>query len=295
MNASPRRTIALRHEPERERSSSSASGRWRCSWSCWRSVSFPGCAISGSWPRPRKRPRPRCREVHVVRPEPAAAADLSLAATTQAIQDSIIYARTSGYLSKRLRGHRGPREGGPAPGGDRVARDRPATEAGRSRPPAVREEPGSAEGHPRSRAGDDGALPGGRCGRRGRQADGRSERLCLSHGPGRGRRGGGVCRVEQGQRPATARADVVPARPGALQRHGDPAQRGRGRIDHGGQPRQQHRRGAVQRDRRRERAVRGGADRHAPRVRQRSPGICAERDRRSAGPGDGQRAASCNR
>ena len=40
-------------------------------------------------------------EVYVVRPEPAAAADLSLAATTQAIQDAIIYARTSGYLSKR--------------------------------------------------------------------------------------------------------------------------------------------------------------------------------------------------
>src|ERR1700675_2853941 len=40
-------------------------------------------------------------EVHVVRPEQASAADLSLAATTQAIQDAIIYARTSGYLSKR--------------------------------------------------------------------------------------------------------------------------------------------------------------------------------------------------
>ena len=40
-------------------------------------------------------------EVQVVRPESASAADLSLAATTQAIQDAIIYARTSGYLSKR--------------------------------------------------------------------------------------------------------------------------------------------------------------------------------------------------
>src|SRR3989441_4623815 len=40
-------------------------------------------------------------EVYVIRPEPAAGADLSLVATTQAIQDSIIYARTSGYLSKR--------------------------------------------------------------------------------------------------------------------------------------------------------------------------------------------------
>src|SRR5713226_7928826 len=40
-------------------------------------------------------------QVYVIRPEPAGAAGLSLAATTQAIQDSIIYARTSGYLSKR--------------------------------------------------------------------------------------------------------------------------------------------------------------------------------------------------
>src|SRR5438309_6300786 len=40
-------------------------------------------------------------EVYVIRPEPASDADLSLAATTQAIQDAIIYARTSGYLRKR--------------------------------------------------------------------------------------------------------------------------------------------------------------------------------------------------
>src|SRR5437763_7012778 len=40
-------------------------------------------------------------QVYVVRPEPASEADLTLAATTQAIQDSIIYARTSGYLRKR--------------------------------------------------------------------------------------------------------------------------------------------------------------------------------------------------
>ncbi len=40
-------------------------------------------------------------EVYVIRPEPASEADLSLAATTQGIQDTIIYARTSGYLRKR--------------------------------------------------------------------------------------------------------------------------------------------------------------------------------------------------
>jgi RND family efflux transporter MFP subunit len=40
-------------------------------------------------------------QVYVVRPQRAVEAGLSLAATTQAIQDSIIYARTSGYLRKR--------------------------------------------------------------------------------------------------------------------------------------------------------------------------------------------------
>src|SRR4029434_6300340 len=40
-------------------------------------------------------------QVYVIRPEPASEADLSLAATTQGIQDTIIYARTSGYLKKR--------------------------------------------------------------------------------------------------------------------------------------------------------------------------------------------------
>ena len=40
-------------------------------------------------------------EVHVVRPQAASAAQLSLPGTTQAIQDSIIYARTSGYLARR--------------------------------------------------------------------------------------------------------------------------------------------------------------------------------------------------
>jgi multidrug efflux pump subunit AcrA (membrane-fusion protein) len=39
--------------------------------------------------------------VYIVRPQPAVEADFSLAATTQAIQDSVIYARTSGYISKR--------------------------------------------------------------------------------------------------------------------------------------------------------------------------------------------------
>jgi RND family efflux transporter MFP subunit len=37
----------------------------------------------------------------VARPEPASEAGLSLAATTQAIQDAVIYARASGYLRKR--------------------------------------------------------------------------------------------------------------------------------------------------------------------------------------------------
>ena len=40
-------------------------------------------------------------QVAVIRATTASDAELSLAATTQAIQDSIIYARTSGYISKR--------------------------------------------------------------------------------------------------------------------------------------------------------------------------------------------------
>ncbi len=39
--------------------------------------------------------------VYVIQPDAAAEADLSLAATTQAIRDAFIYARSSGYLSKR--------------------------------------------------------------------------------------------------------------------------------------------------------------------------------------------------
>jgi RND family efflux transporter MFP subunit len=39
--------------------------------------------------------------VNVIRPQPATRASLSLPGTTQAISDAIIYARTSGYLSKR--------------------------------------------------------------------------------------------------------------------------------------------------------------------------------------------------
>jgi RND family efflux transporter MFP subunit len=39
--------------------------------------------------------------VYVIRPEAAGEADLSLAATTQAVQDAVIYARTSGYIRKR--------------------------------------------------------------------------------------------------------------------------------------------------------------------------------------------------
>lgn len=39
--------------------------------------------------------------VYVVQPKPADEADLSLAATTQAFKDTTIYARTSGYISRR--------------------------------------------------------------------------------------------------------------------------------------------------------------------------------------------------
>src|SRR5262245_102183 len=39
--------------------------------------------------------------VYVVQPERATDADLSFAATTQAFRDAIVYARTSGYISRR--------------------------------------------------------------------------------------------------------------------------------------------------------------------------------------------------
>jgi RND family efflux transporter MFP subunit len=40
--------------------------------------------------------------VYVIQPQPSADTDLSLAATTQAFQDATIYARTSGYMSRRI-------------------------------------------------------------------------------------------------------------------------------------------------------------------------------------------------
>jgi RND family efflux transporter MFP subunit len=39
--------------------------------------------------------------VSVIRPAPASQSDLTVAATTQAMQDTIVYARTTGYLSRR--------------------------------------------------------------------------------------------------------------------------------------------------------------------------------------------------
>ena len=40
-------------------------------------------------------------QVAVIRPEPALQSNLTVAATTQAMQDTVIYARTTGYLSRR--------------------------------------------------------------------------------------------------------------------------------------------------------------------------------------------------
>ncbi len=40
--------------------------------------------------------------VYVIQPAPATEADFSLAATTQAFQDATVYARTSGYITRRL-------------------------------------------------------------------------------------------------------------------------------------------------------------------------------------------------
>jgi RND family efflux transporter MFP subunit len=40
-------------------------------------------------------------QVSVIRPEPATLSDLTVAATTQAMQDTVVYARTTGYMSTR--------------------------------------------------------------------------------------------------------------------------------------------------------------------------------------------------
>ena len=253
MNASPRRTIALRLEPERERSI------------------LIGIAIAGSVPRPagaRRRSRVRNqrelaaaaqkaqttlrRRCRSSGPQPASEADLITGRHHPGHSGRDHLRAYQRVPQQAARGHRRPRDGGPAPGGDR-SRPRSTSNCRQAQADlhAVREEPGSAEGQSRPRAGDDGALPGGRRGRRGRQAGARSERLRAI-----ARRQAAVAAAEanvesnKANVQRLARADVVPARPRALRRHGDPAQRGRGRLDHGGQPCQQHRRGAVQRDRR---------------------------------------------
>jgi RND family efflux transporter MFP subunit len=40
-------------------------------------------------------------QIAVIRPEPAAHSDLTVAATTQAMQDTVVYARTTGYITSR--------------------------------------------------------------------------------------------------------------------------------------------------------------------------------------------------
>src|SRR2546422_8208019 len=66
--------------------------------------------VAGSLPRIRnqrelaaaaQKTQSTLTQVYVIRPQPAAETGLSLNATTQAIQDAIIYARTSGYVRKR--------------------------------------------------------------------------------------------------------------------------------------------------------------------------------------------------
>ena len=177
-------------------------------------------------------------QVYVIRPEPASEADLSLAATTQAIQDAIIYARTSGYLRKRY-----------VDIGDQVTAGQLLAEI---ESPEIDQQLRQAQADLQQseknldlqKANLDLArvtmerLPGGRRGRGGRQAGGRSERLCSPHGPSRRGRSRGDCRVKQSQRPAVPGADIVRARPRPVQRHGDPAERGCGRVDHGRQPHQ---------------------------------------------------------
>ena len=158
--------------------------------------------------------------VYVVRPQAASEADLTLAATTQAIQDSIIYARTSGYLRKRY-----------VDIGDRVTAGQLLAEIespeiyqqlqqAQADLQAVREEPGGAAGQSRPRAHNRGALRGGGRGRRDRQAGARSERFRASFSASHSGCGTGQRPIEPSQCPALAGVNLFPACRRALQRHG---------------------------------------------------------------------------
>ena len=166
-------------------------------------------------------------------------------------------------------------------------------QAGPSRSPAVREEPGSAEGQPRSRAvtmeryqaaDAEGAVA--------KQA---VDQNVSAHRTAQAARGRGTRRTVQSNQANVQRfqeSDLVRACPRPLQRHGDSAERGCGRLDHGRQPHQSTppwRRPAS--PARANGLFEVAQDRRTPRVRQRSPGLRAERESRSAGPGDGPRAA----
>jgi multidrug efflux pump subunit AcrA (membrane-fusion protein) len=57
-------------------------------------------------------------------------AEVTLPAAIEALQDTPIYARTTGYIAEVDRRHRRPGQGGPGPGGHRRPRPRPGAEPG---------------------------------------------------------------------------------------------------------------------------------------------------------------------
>ena len=182
--------------------------------------------------------------VQVLQPTAAAEAGLTLAATTQAIQDSIIYARTSGYLKRRF-----------VDIGDRVKAGQLLAEI---ESPEVDAQLRQAQANLlQAQKTLDLQIANRDLAKvtMDRYVAADAEKAVaveavdqsvatLPHGPGVRRRGRGHGRVESRHRSAVHGPDVVSARGRAVQRHGHPAERGRGRVDYGRQPHRQHRRGA---------------------------------------------------
>jgi multidrug efflux pump subunit AcrA (membrane-fusion protein) len=217
--------------------------------------------------------------VYVVRPERASVAGLTLAATTQAIQDSVIYARISGYLVRRY-----------VDIGDRVTAGQLLAEVDS---PEVDEQLRQARAELQQ---SEKALDLQRANLElARTTAARYEAADAE---------GAVAKQAVDQSVAmlrTAQASVAAAEANVMaykanvqrllaltsfQRHGDPAQRRRGRVDHRRQPGEQHRGGADDRHRRCEWPVRGGPDRHAARLRHCPPGLREERGGWNAGSGE---------
>ncbi len=160
--------------------------------------------------------------VHVVSPVAASEAGLSIAATTQAMQDAIIYARTSGCVRKRY-----VDIGDDVKAGELLAEiDSPEIDQqlmqARADLRTGGEEPGPSESHSGSESSHHGSLQRRRRGGGGCSRGGGSERVGLPDGGGRRRRGGGERRIESGKRPEARGLDRLSASRRTVRRDGDP-------------------------------------------------------------------------